>query len=234
MELSVGESLLQRNEKLARECSRLKVENRSLKILVRRLLTEELRLAENKQEKSVQTDGAVLSAIKEVHRASLSTVHPNVSLDEWLRSPPSPGRGGGNKWASPRRSPAAEQGKENPSPPTPNTYLSPMRVRAPPPRLQPAVDAKVVTPAPAATPTIAPRTPTPLRSPLNAAGPRSSPPALHSPGTEARKLPQVPASSLRDREPRSVSRVVSYKEPSLTQKVRKGFKFFHFLNDGDK
>lgn len=55
------EPLLVRNEKLAKECSRLKSENRSLKTLLRKLLTEDLKISKadsgpEKREVAVQTD----------------------------------------------------------------------------------------------------------------------------------------------------------------------------------
>ena len=49
------------------------------------------------------------------------------------------------------------------------------------------------------------------------------------------ETPNSMSSLSKQRESRRVNRVVNYKEPSLTAKVRRGFKFFHFLNDdGDR
>ena len=224
------ESLLMRNEKLARECSRLKNENRSLKIFLRKLLKQELNLkideGKSVEDKAVQTETS--KAVFKERMIRQSPPLTNVtSISEWLelQSP-----------KSSLRSPSSMSlhffdDKENPAPPLPKTFSDIGRM--PSPYLGGHTDMKVVTPS---TDTKGPRPGTPLKTPPKSFGKTSGLAEKASARTpEMTRLESAPTPQLMSmsasREPRAVSRVGSYKEPSLKAKVRKGFKFFQFLSE---
>ena len=96
MDFRSADSLRARNEKFAVECVRLKRENRTLKILVRKLLTEELKItSEEKIDVSTQTDKDVAvispSNIENDHYQQNSNFNSSsvnkVSNQSFMRSP---------------------------------------------------------------------------------------------------------------------------------------------------
>ena len=242
-----AESLLSRNDKLARECSRLKIENRSLKILVRRLLTEELKIGGKEfEDKAVQTE-RILSVIKASQSSLLSPMSGNA-MEQWLTSPLE------TTPYSPNAPPFIYVDKENRSTPelrrggiSPNKSgksTTPRNISRTP------VETRVPSIISASELIGVQRTPTPLRTPPVAIGISgslygdrkvSSLDSMYDNGgnktsTSSVTTQETPNSDStfslsKQRESRRVSRVVNYKEPSLTAKVRRGFNFFHFLND---
>ncbi len=226
------ESLLMRNEKLARECSRLKIENRSLKIFLRKLLKQELNLkideGKSVKDKAVQTESskAVFKERMIRHSPPLTNV---TSISEWLelQSPIQSSRS-----PTSMSIPFTFDDKENPVPPLPKAYSDFGRMSSP--FMGGHSDTKVVTPS---TDTKgSPRPGTPLKTPPKSLGKTSG--LAEKTGTkmpetirhESTPAPQITPMSAQ-REPRAVTRVGSYKEPSLKAKVRKGFKFFQFLGE---
>lgn len=219
-----------RNEKLARECSRLKIENRSLKIFLRKLLKQELNLKidEGKavEDKAVQTETSKTLFRERMirHSPPLTNV---TSISEWLefQSPISSLRS-----PSSISLPFTIDDKENPVPPLPKTYSD--FGKAPSPHMGGHSDAKVITPS---TDVKGPRPATPLRTPPKKLGMTATglpeKVGIKVPETTREPTPTPLASMTASRESRAVSRVGSYKEPSLKAKVRKGFKFFQFLGD---
>ena len=246
-----AESLLSRNDKLARECSRLKIENRSLKILVRRLLTEELKIGGKEfEDKAVQTE-RILSVIKASQSNLLSPMSCN-DMEQWLASPLE------KTPYSPNAPSVVYIDKENRSTPelrrggispnksgksTPRNNRTSVETRVP----------TIISPASEVLIGAVQRTPTPLRTPPVAIGIGGSlygdrkvssldtlsyafdnignKPSSFSATTQDTPNSDSMFSLSKQRESRRVSRVVNYKEPSLSAKVRRGFKFFHFLND---